>query len=96
MDIKKLLPFFLAALVTAISLVGALLIFLNNRINTTEQPAPPAQETCVEGVFMAWNPDWGGFMVLGDTELCGVDLKWGDMHGPSTLVDPIEKLIEGG
>lgn len=57
-------------------------------------PPTPVEEACVEGVFMVWNPDWGGFVVLGDTQICGVSLRFSDIHGPSKLPDPIEKLME--
>lgn len=53
----------------------------------------PVADTCADGIFMAWNQDWGGFVVLGDTKICGVGLHFEAIHGPSQLPDPIEKYI---
>ena len=48
------------------------------------EPSPTTAETCISGTFLVPN-DWGGLIAIGDQDICGVNLHFGDvMQGYSS------------
>ena len=41
------------------------------------KPNPATTETCITGTLIVPD-DWGGFLAIGNQEICGVGLRFGD------------------
>ena len=43
----------------------------------------PKAETCITGQMLIVNPEFGGMVVIGDQSICGINLHYSSVTGPS-------------
>ena len=73
----------------ALILIGcAIIIFELVLLWNHPHKQPITQETCVKGIALL-NSEYG-LLAIGDQEICGVNLHFGNITGPSTLPRPVE------
>ena len=53
----------------------------------TPTRTPLLVEICIEGVFLA--PTEWGMVALGDQTICGRELRFSEIHGPSAYENPL-------
>jgi len=55
------------------------------------EPEPVVERECLSGYVTMEGP-YGQRLVIGDMEICGVDMEIGNIIGPSKLYDPGDPL----
>jgi len=74
--------------------IGILIMVIVWLVYSGSQSEPVLQvveKECLSG-YVTIEGDYGQRLVLGDMEICGIDLEVGSITGPSKLYDPGDPL----
>lgn len=84
----------LLLLIGVLGLATGVAVILISRDDAAEVVAPVEVETtCLKGVFLIPN-EFGALFAFGEQELCGQNLQFSEINGPTDMPNPVRPTVE--